>query len=65
MTRLLFCLPFSYSLRFLQASDCQPPLEEGDQVLYINDMATDGVTHMEVMKCVTLLAIDPCFTRVT
>ena len=51
MHTFLFALLYSPAL---QASDCQPPLEEGDQVLFINDMATDGVTHMEVMMCVAI-----------
>lgn len=34
------------------ASQCQPPLQEGDQVLFINGMPTDNVTHFEVITSI-------------
>ena len=37
-----------FSLSLSQACQCQPPLEEGDQVLFVNGMSTDTATHIEV-----------------
>ncbi|XP_019850847.1 PREDICTED: tyrosine-protein phosphatase non-receptor type 4-like [Amphimedon queenslandica] len=34
------------------ASQCQPPLEEGDQVLFVNGMSTDTATHIEVITAI-------------
>ena len=50
-------LPF-----FLQACQCQPPLEEGDQVLFVNGMATETATHMEVECMTCIIFISHIFT---
>jgi tyrosine-protein phosphatase non-receptor type 4 len=34
------------------ASICDPPLQEGDQVLFVNGMPTDTATHMEVITAI-------------